>query len=482
LESANQDAMLFCTQHFLYFFLAVFTLYWLLPFQRVRVWLLLGASLYFYASWNPLLAGLILVSATLDFGVARALEAERFARWRRVFLAVSLAANFGLLVYFKYANFFLDSLGSCLRAVGLTPSLPALSVIVPVGISFYTFEAVSYTVDVFRRRIRAERRLTHFLLFILFFPHLVAGPIVRASDFLPQVRRPKRWNWVRFALGGRLILLGLFKKLAIADRMALLVDPVFADPKAYGGGALWMAAVGFAFQLYCDFSGYSDLALGTAHMLGYRLAPNFDMPFLARNVAEFWRRWHISLSNWIRDYVFLPLGGSRRGRWRTAGNLLAAMTLCGLWHGANWSFVAWGAVNGVFMIVHRVFRSWARRRPRLDGLLLTAPGTAFCVALTFTTFVLAMVLFRAPSLSAGAAMLGWLFAPGGCRSVPAPPVCFWATAAVLLAAHLTAQAERPWRLWQRLPSWAHGAACAAFLIVTLLLAPVKSQVFLYFQF
>ncbi len=474
--------MLFCTQKFLFFFLGVFTVYWLLPWHRLRVWLLLGASYYFYASWNPLLAGLIFLTATLDYTIARALEAGTSPRRRRALLAVSLGANVGLLVYFKYANFFLDSLGDCLRSAGVTVPLPVLSVIVPVGISFYTFEAISYTVDVYRRRIPAERNLANFLLFILFFPHLVAGPIVRARDFLPQVRRRKHWNWVRFALGGRLILLGLFKKLVIADRMALLADPVFSDPTAYGTLVLWMAAVAYAFQVYCDFSGYSDIALGTAHLLGYRLAVNFDMPFAAANITEFWRRWHISLSNWIRDYVFFPLGGSRGSAWRTAGNLLVAMTLCGLWHGAKWPFIAWGLLNGVYMVVHRAFRSWAERRPRLDGLLQTEAGTGLRVALTFLTFVLALVVFRTGSLSEGAAMLGAMFAPQGGLASPVPPLCFWVTAVVVLAAHLLARTEGAWRLWERLPSWLHGFGLAAFLVVTLLLAPVTSQVFLYFQF
>jgi alginate O-acetyltransferase complex protein AlgI len=474
--------MLFCTQQFLFFFLAVFTAYWSLPSHRLRVWLLLGASYYFYASWNPLLAGLIFLTTTLDYAIARALDGSTSARRRRALLAVSIGANVSLLVYFKYANFFLDSLGAWLRAAGVPASLPVLEVLVPVGISFYTFEAISYTVDVYRRRIPAERDLAHFLLFILFFPHLLAGPIVRARDFLPQIRRRKRWNWPRFAFGGRLVLLGLFKKLAIADRMALLVDPVFADPAAYASGVLWLAAVAYAFQVYCDFSGYSDLALGTAHLLGYRLAVNFDRPFAAANVAELWRRWHISLSSWIRDYIFFPLGGSRGGGWRTARNVLVAMTLCGLWHGAKWPCVVWGLLNGAYMVVHRLFRSWAQRRPRLDGLLQTAGGTSLRVGLTFLTFVLALVVFRTSSLAAGAGMLGRMFVPDGGRTCPVAPVCFWGTAAVILAAHLLGRSGAGWRLWERLPSWGRGLGYAALLAVALLLAPVTTRAFVYFEF
>jgi alginate O-acetyltransferase complex protein AlgI len=474
--------MLFCTQQFLFFFLAVFAAYWSLPWHRLRVWLLLAASYYFYASWNPMLASLIFLTTTVDYAIARALDGSPAGRRRRALLALSIGLNVSLLVYFKYANFFLDSLREWLRAAGVSASLPVLEVLVPVGISFYTFEAISYTVDVYRRKIPAERDLAHFLLFILFFPHLFAGPIVRASDFLPQVRRRKRWNWPRFAYGGRLILLGLLKKLAVADRMALLVDPVFADPTAYGSGVLWLAAVAYAFQVYCDFSGYSDLALGTAQLLGYRLAVNFNLPFLAANVAEFWRRWHISLSSWIRDYLFFPLGGSRAGGWRTARNVLIAMTLCGLWHGARWPCVVWGLLNGVYMGVHRLFRPWAQRRPRLDALLQTAGGTALRVGLTFLTFVLALVVFRTASLASGAAMLGRMFAPRGGLGSPVPALCFWATAAVMAAAHALGRNPNAWRRWERLPSWAHGLGYAALLAGALLLAPVTSQAFLYFQF
>jgi len=474
--------MLFCTQKFLFFFLVVFTVYWALPWQRVRVVLLLIASYYFYASWNPMLASLIFLTTTLDYAVARLMDASASERLRRALLTLSIGVNVGLLVYFKYANFFLASLADCLNAAGMSASLPMLSVILPVGISFYTFEAISYTVDVYRRKISAERNLAHFLLFILFFPHLVAGPIVRASDFLPQVRRKKRWNWLRIALGGKLVLLGLFKKLAIANRMALLVDPVFANPTAYESSVLWMAAVGYAFQVYCDFSGYSDLALGTAQLLGYRLAVNFNLPFAAANVTDFWRRWHISLSNWIRDYIFFPLGGSRSGRLRTAANLLIAMTLCGLWHGANWPMVAWGTLNGLCMVVHRFFKEWAQRRPMLDRLLQTTAGIAVRIGLTFLTFVLTLVVFRTASLAAGMGMMERMFVSHSGLASPVPPISFWMIATIIAAAHLLAAYPASWNLWERLPSWAHGFGYAGLLIVSLILAPANTPTFIYFQF
>jgi alginate O-acetyltransferase complex protein AlgI len=260
--------MLFCSQQFVLFFSLIFLAYWAMPWRRPRVYLLLGASFYFYASWNKWLALIICASTLMDYLIALGLDASRSARWRRLLVGVSLAANLGLLAYFKYVNFFLDSLHQALAALGYAPRFTALDVILPIGISFYTFEAINYTIDVYRRKVPAERSLPNFMLFILFFPHLVAGPIVRARDFLPQVRRPKRWDWLRVQLGAEYFVMGLFKKLAIADRMALFADPVFADPGHYGTAAVWVAVVAYALQIYCDFSGYTDMAIGSAHLLG----------------------------------------------------------------------------------------------------------------------------------------------------------------------------------------------------------------------
>jgi alginate O-acetyltransferase complex protein AlgI len=474
--------MMFCSQQFLYFFAAVFCVYWLLPWRRPRVWLLLGASVYFYASWNKWLALVVCVSTAADYLIARGLEASARPRLRRALLAVSLLGNLGVLCYFKYANFFLRSLEEALRSAHATASLPVLSVLLPVGISFYTFEAISYTVDVYRRRIRAERDPGNFLLFILFFPHLVAGPIVRARDFLPQVRRPKRWDWVRLHLGVQYLLMGLFKKLAIADRMALFADPVFAQPESYRSGALWLATLAYALQIYCDFSGYSDMALGCAHLLGYKLARNFDMPYLAANVSEFWRRWHISLSTWLRDYLFIPLGGSRRGPWRTAGNLLITMTLGGLWHGASWTFVAWGVLHGLLLVIHRGFAWACAPRPRLRRVLESAAGTSVRVGLTFLCVAVCWVFFRAGSFATARAVLNGLFVPRGGVARPMHPQSLWCIVALVVVCHTLARGGLWKRLAQRLPEPALGFGYAAALTLGLLLTPELGKTFIYFQF
>ncbi|MBI3861461.1 MAG: MBOAT family protein [Planctomycetia bacterium] len=480
--------MLFCSERFFLFFLVVFAAYWSMPWHRLRVWLLLLASFYFYASWNQWLAGLICVSTALDYWVARGMDSSPSPRVRRLLLLTSIISNVGLLAYFKYANFFLQSIEQALHAAGSTATLPVLQVMLPIGISFYTFEAINYTVDVYRRQVPAERNLAHFMLFITFFPHLVAGPIVRARDFLPQIRRPKRWNWAQMQWGTGYFMLGLFKKLAIADRMALFADPVFADPQTYGTGAVWAAVIAYAVQIYCDFSGYTDMALGAAHLLGYRLAKNFDMPYLAPNISMFWRRWHISLSTWLRDYLFIPLGGSRssgdpaRQRRRTAWNLMITMTLGGLWHGASWTFVIWGMIHGVLLIAHREFRDFATQRPRFDRLLTGIPGTAVRIAATFLAVCVGWIFFRATTLSAATTMLGRMFVPQAGLAPPLATISLWWLVGVVVIAHAAGHFE----LWKRaerlMPAPVVGLGYATAATAALFLALDSGKAFIYFQF
>jgi alginate O-acetyltransferase complex protein AlgI len=480
--------MLFCSQEFLTFFSLIFVVYWALPWRRARVWLILGASLYFYARWNKWLAALICISTLIDYGIARGMDGSSIPWRRKLLLAVSLASNLGLLVYFKYANFFLHSLEEALHAAGADVSLPVLRVILPIGISFYTFEAINYTVDVYRRAIRAERSLPDFMVFILFFPHLVAGPIVRARDFLPQVKRAKHWSWVRMELGARYFLLGLFKKLAIADRVALLVDPVFAAPADYSTGTTWLAVLAYAIQIYCDFSGYTDMALGAAHLLGYKLAKNFNVPYLAANPSEFWRRWHISLSSWLRDYLFIPLGGSRGSacprccRLLTQRNLLITMTLGGLWHGANWTFVVWGMLHGGLLTVHRSFRDISERQPWLRRGLESLPGTVARIGTTFLFVCLGWVFFRATTLATAMTIVGQLFSPHKGEGPPVLAGNFFLLAAMVIICHLLTIRNLWNRLVPRLPAPVLGMGYAVALVLALALAPSTDKAFIYFQF
>jgi alginate O-acetyltransferase complex protein AlgI len=474
--------MLFCSQQFLQFFAVVFVVYWAMPWRAARVWFLLAASFFFYMSWSAELALIICASCVMDYFVARGMEACASIAVRRLLLATSLVANLGLLCYFKYANFFLQSLTDALHAVGSAASLPVLQVILPIGISFYTFEAINYTIDVYRRRVPAERNLAHFMLFITFFPHLIAGPIVRARDFLPQIGRPKLWDWARLHLGAQFFLLGVFKKLAIADRMPLWTDGVFADPEQYNTGAVWLAVLAYAIQIYCDFSGYTDMAIGAAHMLGYKLAKNFDMPYASANISEFWRRWHISLSSWLRDYLFIPLGGSRGNRWQTYRNLLITMTLGGLWHGASWTFVVWGVLHGLLLIGHRVVQESCKRRPALDRLLQTPSGTVLRVACTFLAVCVCWVFFRATTFGVAATMLWRMVVPHGGLGSQQQNLTLIITALVLLIAHAIVRRGMWKPIFARLPGPVLGMGYSLLLTASLVLAPNGGKAFIYFQF
>jgi alginate O-acetyltransferase complex protein AlgI len=474
--------MFFCSRTFCLFFAVVFGAYWLLPWQRARVVVLLIASYAFYASWNHWLALLIVGSTSLDYFLALGLEATHSPRQRCLLLFLSLAANLGLLFYFKYANFFLDSLNQLLMGLGLERAFPHLQVLVPIGISFYTFEAINYVVDVYRGKMRAERNPAHFMLFILFFPHLLAGPIVRARDFLPQVGRRKRWSWLRANAGARLMLLGIIKKV-IADRLAVFVDPVFADPAVFSTWATWTTALAYAVQIYCDFSGYSDMACGLAHLFGYHLARNFNLPLLSRNQTELWRRWHISLSIWIRDYVYIPLGGSRAGTWRTYRNLFLTLIIAGLWHGATWGYLMFGVLQGVLVSGHKLFAAWCARRPRLQQAVESSPGTLGRVLLTFLVFCASLVIFRAPSLTGAGVMLSRLFVPTGGSDLMLPVAGLWLTLMLVLIGHLIAQHERRWlACLQRLPAPVWGMGFGGVFTLVLLLAPQASKAYIYFQF
>lgn len=351
--------MIFSSWLFAFFFAAVFAGYWGIPTRRGRTLFLLAASYVFYMSWNAWLVLLILGTTLLDYFVALGLERSTSAERRKALLVCSIVGNLGVLALFKYADFFVGSLRSTLESFGVRVNLSTLNILLPVGISFYTFQTLSYTIDVYRRRMPATRSFTDFALFVAFFPQLVAGPIVRAIDFLPQIATIKRFDWDRLASGGVLFLIGLTKKIFIADQLAMLVDPVFAEPHRYVSRDLWLAMFCYGGQIFCDFSGYSDMAVAAARVLGFDLPVNFRSPYLAASLTDFWRRWHISLSTWLRDYLYIPLGGSHGGPLRTCRNLMITMLLGGLWHGASWTFVIWGAIHGAFLIVGKAASRFA---------------------------------------------------------------------------------------------------------------------------
>ncbi len=476
--------MAFNSFEFLVFFAVVFTLYWAAPWRRLKIILLLAASYWFYMSWNAKLAAVVAGSSLIDYFLARALERSESDGRRKAFLVTSIVMNLGLLVYFKYTKFFLSSFVDLLQRTGFHAHMPELSIILPIGISFYTFEALSYMIDLYMRRIQAEKNPIHFLLFISFFPRMIAGPIIRARNFLPQVPRDMRFDGARFDLGLQYVLMGLFKKIAIADRMACLADPVYSAPSNYSTGAVWIAVIAYSLEIYSDFSGYSDIAIGTAHMLGFKLPQNFDMPYLSRNISEFWRRWHISLSTWLRDYVFISLGGSRGTAAMTVFTLMTTMALCGLWHGANWTFVAWGVLQGVMMLIHRVFRFFCKTRPAWQAALETAWGAAARVLITFLAATLAWVIFRAQNFPTAGAVLHALFFPqkGVMVRSPVGPWSLVVALTIVVLAHAAAEAG----LWKKFSAaWSpplRGTAYAVAAVAIFLMATNTAKPFIYFQF
>lgn len=415
-EARDRGGKRLAFQSFGYFLFlpVVLVAYYLLP-HRFRWMLLLAASYFFYMCWNAAYALLMLTSTAITFltglMIGREQQSGRDAaqkqRRKKCWVAVSFVGNLGILFFFKYANLFTATLQETLTLMGLAITLPHTDVLLPVGISFYTFQALGYTVDVYRGEVACSRHFGKYALFVSFFPQLVAGPIERSANLIRQfdeVHRPDAENLRR---GAMLILLGLVKKLVLADRLAVLVNQVYNNVDAYGAPAYIVATVCFAFQIYCDFGGYSDIAVGSANLLGFRLMKNFDAPYLARSVGEFWRKWHISLSSWFRDYLYIPLGGSRVPYPRWVFNTMVVFVVSGLWHGANWTFALWGALNGAYLVLGQTLGK-ARR-----ALLPGKPGSFWRQALstvcTFALVCFAWVFFRANSLHDLGLLLGRLF-------------------------------------------------------------------------
>ena len=320
----------------------------------MRMWLCLISSYIFYGWWDWRFLFLVLFTTSLDYTLGVLIEDTDDAKKKRRLLIISVFANLGFLGFFKYFNFFIDSFASLAKSVGVEPHWHTLHILLPIGISFYTFQSMSYTIDVYRKEIKPERDFFRFAAFVSLFPQLVAGPIVRARDFLPQFREDKKFSWARFQEGTAQILWGFFKKVAIADSIAPFVDQVFNAPESFGSLHLLIGVVFYSFQIYCDFSGYSNIACGLAHMMGFDFPWNFRTPYFSKNFSEFWTRWHISLSSWLRDYLYIALGGNRGGKWFTYRNLMLTMIIGGLWHGANWAFVFWGFLHGSYLVVQRL--------------------------------------------------------------------------------------------------------------------------------
>lgn len=388
--------MIFNSLPFLIFAAVYFLLYFRLH-GRERMGLILISGYFFYGWWDWRFLGLIAFTTVMDFSLGLYIDRSENPRQRRVAVIASVVMNLVFLGFFKYFNFFTDSLASLIRSLGMEPSWTTLNIILPVGISFYTFQSLSYTVDVYRRKLPVERDFIKFAAFVSLFPQLMAGPIVRAYDLLPQMSEDKKFEWRRWNSGLGRVLWGFFKKVAIADSLAPFVDQVFAAPETFGSLHLLIGVVFYSFQIYCDFSGYSDIAIGLARMMGFRFPENFRTPYFSRSFSEFWTRWHISLSSWLRDYLYIPLGGNRHGVVNTYRNNMITMLLGGLWHGANWAFVFWGFLHGLYLILQRLISPIWRSVVRLAHLPKFVDD-GVCILSVYTLTLFAWIYFRAGSL------------------------------------------------------------------------------------
>jgi len=482
--------MSFNSTEFVFFFLAVFYVYWaIVRWRTARSTWLLAASCAFYMSWNAKFIGLIAFSSVLDYVCGARIAASASPRARKLYLGVSLVGNLGLLGFFKYFNFFAENVSHALASAGLQgfAEFVPWEIVLPAGISFYTFQTLSYTIDIYRGQLAPARNFLDFALFVSFFPQLVAGPIVRASEFIPQLDEAPRYDDGRTARGVFLMLCGLSKKVLLADTIGLqLVDPIFHDPSKHGALGVVIGVWSALFQFYLDFSAYSDIAIGAAACLGYTLPLNFDRPFLAQSISEFWRRWHMSLSTWFRDYVFLPLGGRGAHRLQFFFNLMATMFLTGLWHGAGWNYVLWGVMHGLF-----TFFGVAWRKQRSKAELAARPLWERFLRRTwvFHLVALSMLFFRNGTLREGNRGIEGSFAMlrvlatewGTALDVSTLGVSALAAAALI---HFTPRAwihERGANVWMRLPAVAQAGVLFLATGVLAALSYAKAP-FIYFQF
>jgi D-alanyl-lipoteichoic acid acyltransferase DltB (MBOAT superfamily) len=394
--------MLFNSIDFAIFLPIVFLLYWFVFYKNLRVQnlLLVAASYLFYGWWDSRFLSLIIFSTMVDYFVGRKLKNENNQTKRKLFLWISILVNLGFLGFFKYYNFFLDSFISTFSLFGKNINANSLNIILPVGISFYTFQTLSYTIDVYKKKLEPTNDFIAFAAFVSFFPQLVAGPIERATNLLPQFYKKRHFDYNKAVDGMRQILWGLFKKIVIADNCAEFANHIFNNSTDMNGSALVIGALFFTFQIYGDFSGYSDIAIGTSRLFGFNLMKNFAFPYFSRDIAEFWRRWHISLSTWFRDYLYIPLGGSRVGTLKKIRNTFIIFIVSGFWHGANWTFVIWGALNAIYFLPLLLSK---RNRIHLDSI---APGQNFpklkellSILLTFSLVAFAWIFFRAENIT-----------------------------------------------------------------------------------
>jgi D-alanyl-lipoteichoic acid acyltransferase DltB (MBOAT superfamily) len=478
--------MVFTSLAFIIFYIIVFSIYWL-PGKDGQNKLVVLSGLVFYGWWDWRFAVLLLVTTGIDYAVGLALEREEDDRRRRAWLMLSLVTNLGVLGFFKYFNFFADSFARFSALFGMHPSMFTLQILLPMGISFYTFQALSYTIDVYRRELDAVHDPIRYFSFILFFPHLVAGPIVRAKDLLGQFNRRRIFNPDTAPDALRQMLWGFFIKVVIADNLAPVVSASYDHIATTSGWQLLFATACFAIQIYCDFAGYTHIAIGCARLLGIELMRNFAYPYFSRSIPEFWGRWHISLTRWFRQYLYLPLGGNRVTYRRWLLNILIVFLVSGLWHGANWTFVVWGLLHGVLYLAYAIAwpesRTMVDRTPGGDSLVPSLTSVAQ-IALTFTLTCLAWVFFRAASVGDAVTILGKIASdvtrPQALGTMTGRHVVVWIL--ILFAVEWTQREYANPLHVERLPRPFRWSLYYAFATIMFMFAPMHYTPFIYFQF
>lgn len=466
--------MLFNSLSYIVFFPTVCIIYWMLPYKLRNITLLL-ASYYFYMSWEPYYAILIVFTSVTTWGCA--ILTDRSGKHKKKYIAICLIVNLLILFTFKYYNFAIDTIFSITDTIGFSLYIPHSSLLLPVGISFYTFQCIGYIIDVYRKDIKPEKNFITYALFVSFFPQLVAGPIERAKNLLPQFHKNHLFNSDEFIDGLKMMTWGFFMKLCVAGNVSPYVDAVYNNIEHHNGTSFLLASFFFSFQIFCDFGGYSLIAIGTAKCLGFNLMDNFRQPYLSSSVRDFWHRWHISLSSWFTDYLYIPLGGSRCSKPRHYSNLMLTMLTSGLWHGANWTFICWGGLHGVFLVCNSIYTK-LRKKKTMTPLFLRV-----LVAYMFTTF--AWVFFRANTISDAITIIGKFFTDHGPLfkgdGIPALVLPIMMII-ILLIKELKDEYRLPIKLMSSNSLWISIPSSALIIIIILLCAEFNSGQFIYFQF
>lgn len=487
--------MLFNSMSFLFFFAIVAAVYFVIPY-RFRWVLLLAASYYFYMTTKPGFVVFILLSTFITYYAGIQMGKAESKSKRQKYLLLSLFFNLGLLFLLKYYNFLNDSLEDFFSHVHIVYKFPAFHVLLPVGISFYTFKSLSYAIDVYRGDRTPERHLGFFALYVAFFPQLLAGPIERATRFLPQLYEKFDLDYSRVTNGLKLMLWGLFQKMVIADNLAPLVDSVYNDPMHHHGISLLLATLFFTFQIYCDFAGYSDMAIGAAQVMGFTTMDNFNRPYFSKSIAEFWRKWHISLSTWFRDYLYIPMGGNRVSIPRWYFNLFIVLLICGLWHGANWTFIVWGGLHGIYLVFSAASQNIREKIHKAIGLdKVPRLHTYLKVTVTFLLVCFAWIFFRANSLTDALYIIlhlfaGWkdIFRFDIFNSIPSwepfrlELMIAVASIGVLILVHLLQRRGSVVQILSQKPTWVRWSVYYSIILSILLFGNFGSKQFIYFQF